>query len=678
MNREESVSAGHIPEIDGIRALAVGTVIVFHLWPGALPGGFTGVDMFFVVSGFVVTRSLLTRDFASFRALALDFYARRAVRILPALIVMLLATLLAAQLFVPQGWLARDPSHVGLAALFGVSNLVLVNGADGYFEPLATLNPFTHTWSLGVEEQFYLAFPLLLYWSRRGPPARMLWVIGGLSLLSLTLAAWFGATQPRLAFYSIVCRFWELGAGVLLCTAHATWRARLGASSRPFRAVFAAVSVAAIAAGLGFAAPGFFPFPLALLPVLGTAGLIATVCSCPELAIARLLRSGPATFTGRLSYSLYLWHWPVLVLFRWTVGLDSLALQLAALAVSVVLAHLSYRLVERPLRTRARHGKTARGGILRIALGSVMLAFLTGTVLLGNRQHLSLSVTRDRASWYAEPDRPLDPGPANCALRQEEASIAGGSRIGWSPENCRRAGPASKIIVLGDSHGVAYTPNLRQFAAESGARIVVYFRAHCPFLELLQTMASRPGCRSFYKTALDEVRASASAGDVIFFPGLRLHHAPAAPAAGRDPLRPAEAVPPEAIDEALALLRLLGRKGAAMLFEAPKPLFQSPAYRCADWFNRNNPVCRAGLAAGRNELLARRRSVVAAMRTLADAAPAISVWDPFADLCPEDPCRAMRGDKPLFFDGDHLSGYGNSLLYPAFRRALLSAHRSVG
>lgn len=633
--------------------------------------------MFFVVSGFVVTRSLVARDFASFWALALDFYARRAARIIPALTIMLLATVLATQLFVPRVWLAPDPSQVGLAAFFGFSNLVLMNDANSYFAPAATLNPFTHTWSLGVEEQFYLVFPLLLYWNRQsGQQIRMLWLIVGLSLLSLILSAYLGVTHPKHAFYSIFSRFWELGAGVLLCLTHARWRPRLTETRPAFRSAFVLVSVSTIIGGLVFARPDFFPFPVALLPVLGTAGLIAVVCSFPGMTVAGLLRSGPAVSTGRLSYSLYLWHWPVLVLFRWTIGLDSLVLEIAALAMAVALATMSYRLVEQPLRVSACRRATTRGGMIRIGLGSTALAYLTATILVGNHQHLSLSVTRERAAWYAEPDYPLDPALTNCSLRQQETGVAGGSRIGWSPEPCKSPAPASRIFVVGDSHGVAYTPGLRQFAAETGATVIVYFRAGCPFVDLLDTMASRRDCRSFYERVLEEVRTSASAGDVIFLPGLRLHlPAEQLGTSSRDPRR-AEHIRGEAIEEAATILRTLSHTGAPVIFEAPKPVFKSSAFRCADWFNRQNPACRAGLSVARNELLANRQPVIAATRKLASTTAGLSVWDPFDTLCPQDPCRAMRGDKPLFFDSNHLSGYGNSILYPSLRRALLSAHRS--
>lgn len=672
------MSTGYVPEIDGIRAVAVGAVIVFHLWPGILPGGFTGVDMFFVVSGFVVTRSLLARDFVSFRALALDFYARRAVRILPALTVMLLATVLVTQLLVPRGWLAPDPSRVGLAAFFGFSNLVLMNDANSYFAPAATLNPFTHTWSLGVEEQFYLVFPLLLYWSRQsGQQTRMLWLIAGLSLLSLALSAYLGATLPKHAFYSIFSRFWELGTGVLLCLTHARWHPKLMETRPALRAVFVLACVSMIAAGLVFARPDFFPFPIALLPALGTAGLIATVCSFPGLTVAALLRSGPAVSTGRLSYSLYLWHWPVLVLFRWTVGLDSLALEIAALAMAVALALMSYRLVERPLRASAWRRATTHGGMIRIGLGSTALAYLTATILVGNHQHLSLSVTRERTAWYAEPDYPLDPALTNCSLRQQETGVAGGSRIGWSGERCKGPAPVSRIFVVGDSHGVAYTPSLRQFAAETGATVIVYFRAGCPFVDLLDTMASRRDCQSYYERVLDEVSTSASASDVIFLPGLRLHlPVEQLDTGGGDPSRRAEQVRSQAIEEAGTILRTLSHTGASLVFEAPKPIFKSSPFRCADWFNRHNPACRGGLSAARSELLASRQPVIAATHKLASMTAGVSVWDPFDTLCPQDPCRAMRGDKPLFFDSNHLSGYGNSILYPSLRRALLSAHRS--
>lgn len=158
----------YYPHIDGLRALAVLAVIIYHLDPGWLPGGFTGVDVFFVISGYVVSASLAKRDNSTFARFTLHFYARRFVRILPALLACLLATSVASTLFIPKAWLSEANEWTGLAAFFGVSNIVLALNQDAYYSPRAEFNPFIHTWSLGVEEQFYLLFPLVFFCGSNG------------------------------------------------------------------------------------------------------------------------------------------------------------------------------------------------------------------------------------------------------------------------------------------------------------------------------------------------------------------------------------------------------------------------------------------------------------------------------------------------------------------------------
>ncbi len=208
----------HNAAIDGLRALAVLAVVVFHTNATWLPGGFTGVDLFFVVSGFVISQSLASRAQASLGAMLLDFYRRRVLRLLPALLVMLMATFVLSALFIPRAWRNEQFDQTGWAALVGFSNIVLAGQQDDYFSPGAELNPFLHTWTLGVEEQFYLVFPLLFFvWLRgreRWPGAR--WLLPALTMLSLAWAGWQARSAPASAFYLLPARFWELAAGALL------------------------------------------------------------------------------------------------------------------------------------------------------------------------------------------------------------------------------------------------------------------------------------------------------------------------------------------------------------------------------------------------------------------------------------------------------------------------------
>lgn len=653
---------GYIPAIDGLRAVAVTSVILFHLWPGSLPGGFTGVDIFFVISGYVVTGSLVGRDFASLGQLTAYFYARRLMRIMPALLAMLLATLLAAQLFIPDAWLSNSLTQVGRFAFFGLSNVVLATDTDSYFGPQAAYNPFTHSWSLGVEEQFYLFFPFILWWHHKlhsGPKAVRLVAI--LSAASLLLCAALSIFAPKFAFYLIFPRFWELGAGMLLCLTRERWQP--WAAGRKWLAPLGALLVVA-----GFVIPEgpFFPFPGALLPVAGTALLLMAVLGGTA---PRLLGSRPFVAVGLLSYSLYLWHWPVFVLFRWTTGLHTPKLQLAALAIALALAIFSYFLVEKPLRSGFK--AWPRGRVVTAAIAGVLVAALAGQGLIAAHDRITLSVTRDRFAWYAEPNRPLPVELTGCGPNFSDERIAGGKVIVWTPRCAQPEG--FTLFVPADSHGLAYTPALQRLAAEAGVTVRLYFRAGCPYFKLIESHASRPRCAGWYSGVEQDIAARSGAGDVVFLPGLRVTRLANQFDNDRDLLRPHDdTVSEESFAEARGIAARLAAKGARLVLEAPKPVFPSPTFRCADWFNQHNPICH-GLTIPRQQMLERRRHVMRAMSALVASEKPMVLWDPLPILCPGETCEALPGGQPLFFDGDHPSGLGNDRIYADLKRTILGA-----
>lgn len=656
---------GYIPAIDGLRAVAVVSVVLFHLWPRLIPGGFTGVDIFFVISGFVVTGSVLGRKFDSLGQLAAWFYARRLMRIMPALIAMLLVSIVAAQLFIPEAWLSNSLAQVGRSAFFGLSNVLLATDTESYFGPQAAYNPFTHTWSLGVEEQFYLLFPFLLYWHQRlhAGPRALRW-IAILTFLSLVICAVLSFVAPKFAFYLICARFWELGVGMLLCLTRNRW---LGWAER--QKWLAPVSALLIAGGFATSEGPFFPFPFALLPVLGTAGLIAAICAG---SASRILGSRPFVAVGLLSYSLYLWHWPVFVLFRWTAGLHTPKLQFAALAIAVALAILSYFLVERPLRSSPWIAARPRGRVIGGMLTATLAAAIGGHLLFAAHDRLTLSVTADRQAWYADPSRPLDPARSHCRLTAATEAIGSGSVDIWTPSGCTIAPAGFAIFVPADSHGLAFTPALRQLAADLGAPVRLYRKPGCPYLKLIESHASRPRCATFYDSVLADIRMRSKPNDVVFLPGLRLTRITNQFEGDRDTMGPHEdIVTAPTLEEARQLIANLASRGAHVVLEAPKPIFPSPAFRCADWFNRTNPVCQ-GLSIPREQMLERRRKVIRAMSALAADQPSVTLWDPLPALCPGQVCEALPGGRPLFFDGDHLSGLGNDRLYPSLRQTLLA------
>ncbi|WP_293987435.1 acyltransferase family protein [Sphingomonas sp.] len=665
---------GYIPAIDGLRAVAVLSVIAYHLRPGLLPGGFTGVDIFFAISGFVVTGSMIGQRFATLPAMLSHFYARRLVRIMPALLAMLLVTILANQMLIPEAWLSRAVPQTARFAFFGLSNIILATDTDGYFGVQAGFNPFTHTWSLGVEEQFYLFFPLLLFWHQKLDSARLdagraVRLIGWVGVASFALCGVLTWIEQKYAFYLIVGRFWELGLGMILCLTVPCWRPALA----QWRWL-AWAGLATVAIALAIPDGGNFPFPLALVPVLGTVALTAGVVASPGTPIARLLASHAPVAIGRLSYSLYLWHWPVFTLFRWTVGLDSGVYQLAALALAFVLATLSYFLVERPFRRRAKaSARPSKRVVARMTAGTLVCAAL-GFVMLLEAQALSISVTRDHATWYADADRPLNPRLTHCTIEAARGSSGGGDVERWTPSGCQAP---FRVFAIGDSHNTAYLPNYRQLAAELGVPVASYFHPGCPFLRLIQPMDVNHRCAAFYRAFYDNLRAQGRPGDVVFLPGLRLTRLVnqfGHDAAHDTPVD--NSLPPAAVAEAQATLARLQAAGFRVVIEAPKPLFPAPPFRCVDWYDRANPICAGGFTIPRDRVLTMRRHVMATMTDLARQYLALRVWDPLPVLCPADPCRAFDPvGRPLFFDGDHLSGHGNDLAYPAMRDAILAARR---
>jgi peptidoglycan/LPS O-acetylase OafA/YrhL len=676
------VNAGPAPRyfgfVDGLRAIAISAVLAYHLDPRWMPGGFAGVDMFFVISGFVVSASVAGFETGSARAFAARFYARRVRRILPALLFCLLCTAVLCVLFVPPAWLNEGSARTGLFAMFGLANFELARSGNDYFSPRVDFNPYTHTWSLGVEEQFYLLFPLLFLIWLRGARRVSAAILAAAGLASLALAAWWHGQDDQLrAFYLLPSRFWQLAAGVLLYQAFAKgWTARM---PRAPRSVLLGAS--ALLLGVAFAATreAHAPWPDGLASVLGTTGLIAALLAAPDANPAiRLLSSKPLRYLGLLSYSLYLWHWPVIVLMRWTTGIDAPWQKLVALAIAFAMAAFSYHGVETPLR----RGRWIAGGKPAFVIGGgvacVLLSVLAVRVVQAQDERFSLStVTRHRAEWYPEAARivPLRPG---CEVAMRSDALGDGGIWTLDRERCGPDPSSPRLFVAGDSHATAYIALLRQYAMDTGVEIRMYQVPGCRFFGLETAREFEdPHCLPATDAAMADIGRRARPGDVLFLPSLRLgrysdqwvafdrHEVEArnASAAARDARRDGRVV-------AGGKLLPLARRGVRVVFEAPPPLFPAPAYRCSDAFNRGNPVCAGGLRMPRAELEAYRAPVLRTMHALVAGLPHATVWDPLPPLCPGATCDALEGGKPLFFDGDHLSAHGSLRLLPGFSRHL--------
>jgi peptidoglycan/LPS O-acetylase OafA/YrhL len=676
----------YFPHIDGLRAIAVLSVLVYHLHAAWLPGGFVGVDVFFVISGFIVSASVSNLDRCGPLRFMLLFYARRLQRIGPALMVCLLVTSVATALVIPPSWLSGAIPKTGLYAFFGMSNVILARFYNDYFAPLAEFNPYTHTWSLGVEEQFYLVFPLLFFaWTFGGRWRRLtLGLFGAALIASLGHAAWLGHSDKVHAFYMITSRFWQLAAGVMLFQAMrlAGRRFEVGVQPSPaWHTAGAAVSLALIGYSLATAQPDRFPYPGAIPAVLGAMGLLFFLHGKDEAdPLMRVIAAPAALFIGRISYSLYLWHWPVFVLFRWTVGLDRPGDRISAVAIAVALAIASYFLVEQPVRRSGRLRRLPRPALVAAGFACIGLCAWSATRIDRARPWISLStVVRNAADWYPE-GVDTDPAYPGCAIGIDRAPVGAGWAATYARRGCATKPTAPRLFAMGDSHTLAYVPLYKQYALETGAAVTLYQIGDCPFLSMLPGREQSDRCRANARTAIDDMLTRIAPGDVVFLSSLRMPRFvdqyivfPDEQATAQIFAASAVAAREQSIVDGEAALRGLNDKGAAIVVEAPEPIFRSPAYRCAEPYNRSIPICRPGSSMDRAELEALRRPILDALSRMAAAVPGAYVWDPFPILCPPGPaCSQYAQGHPLFFDSDHLSGYANRLLAPSFRAFVAS------
>ncbi|MCX6937527.1 MAG: acyltransferase family protein [Verrucomicrobia bacterium] len=658
--------SNYISGIDGIRALAVLAVVIYHMSKHFLPGGFSGVDVFFVVSGFVVAGSLMRHSGADFGRFTVEFYARRMLRILPALLFCLVVCSLVAALFIPgsRGFLGRHIPMTGLYAVFGWSNHFLVGKTGDYFSPIMDFNPFMHTWSLGVEEQFYLVFPPLFYlWLRfsnaRLKASRILsFSLASLFCLSIIYSIKQTASDPLRAYFLLPSRFWELAAGAMLF--QSLQRRTLSLSAGRQSGIMWC-GLALIIVGFFFSDERRFPFPYALLAVSGSLLLILGLVSARDRSavrvpvITRLLAHPALVYFGVRSYSIYLWHWPVFVFLRWTTGFDQAWQLLLGLALTLCLAELSFRFIEQPIRRHKGIGKLPKGRVVLAGGVALALASLAILMVVKNNRQLSLSVVdRNFNDWY-------------------------GTGSGLEVSQRTELGRGRKIFVLGDSHAGAYEKMLHKLASEQSAEVTVLTKGGQSYANLLRPSDSyRASGVINIEGHLKKVVELARSGDIVFLASLRVNRL-----CDQWEIFPMERVREEqyspaaiedralALNEARGLISILQKLNVTIIIDAPKPVIRSIPYRCSDWFNRNNPIGREGFEIDRDILLEHRSPTMKSLDVLKTEFPGVIVWDPFPVLCPGPTFSAFDGDKPLLFDGDHLSGHGNRMLYPSFEALVL-------
>ena len=364
-----SIKSHYRPEIDGLRAFAVTTVIVNHFNKEILPGGYLGVDMFFVISGFVITSSLYQRPSKNFKDFISGFYERRIKRLVPALSIFVLIMSIVICLFNPSPSFSLK---TGLTSLFGFSNLFLLKESTDYFAQSTELNVFIHTWSLGVEEQFYILFPFLVWFSGYGRQKKngirnLFLIVAILTIASLIGFVYFYFNNPTAGYFLMPTRFWEMAAGCLLFLGF-----QKRASVEQFFEKASPLVVLILIIGVMY-----LPMSLAAISTIAIVILSSVLISSLKKGklLFKIFTNSKIVYLGLISYSLYLWHWGVLSISRWTIEIHwwSVPFQVALM---LALAVTSYKWIETPLRKGnwfSRRWKTyiVGGGVLIILSGFI-------------------------------------------------------------------------------------------------------------------------------------------------------------------------------------------------------------------------------------------------------------------------------------------------------------------
>jgi peptidoglycan/LPS O-acetylase OafA/YrhL len=489
------------PDIDGLRALSVIAVVFFHFSVPGFRGGFVGVDVFFVISGYLITQLLLLRRERPFPQWLGEFYLRRARRILPALLlVLIVSAVVATWLFAPPNFRFFGKSLALSVAMLG--NYSAQQTID-YFDASWRAAPLTHLWSIAVEEQFYLIYPLLLFAVLRFVPRRAqsaLLVLGVVA--SFALCAWASSTHPRANYYLPITRAWELGLGALLGLRALGWSPqRQGASVDPLhrssvRETLAVAGLAAIVVSvLYFDETTPFPGWYALLPCLGAAVLVATG-DAGGSPIHRILSMRPLVFIGLISYALYLWHVPIEVFRDYYMLTPPGALEIVGLlAALTAIAVASWKWFEVPLR-KARLLSSNRTFLLATSATAAALVAFGWAAWLSNGLPQRLSPGEQRILQVMS-DRPFSLDP-DClqAVRDHFAS--------GQPCRFGTANPADNIVMLwGDSHAISLLPAVQAIGARHGAQVQFAAMSSCePLMDAQPRDESARQCRNFNETVL--------------------------------------------------------------------------------------------------------------------------------------------------------------------------------
>jgi peptidoglycan/LPS O-acetylase OafA/YrhL len=646
-------------DVDGLRAVAVLLVVAFHAFPRKIPGGFTGVDIFFVISGFLIT-SLIVRSKEKGDFSFADFYARRIKRIFPALIVVLLASLAVGWIVMFPGEYRDLGKHNAAGAGF-VANFSFLQEA-GYFDVTADHKPLLHLWSLGIEEQFYIIWPVLivLAWRWRYGP---LLVAGLICLGSFLWNIGLTPINPSQAFYLPFTRFWELMVGCLLALATTQPQfaelspRRLVALYERHHAIIhevagwlgialIAVATALLSADRGF--PGWW----ALLPTLGAALLIF---AGPQCRFNRLVLSHQAMiYIGLISYPLYLWHWPILSYARLLHFKEPTDLmKVGCIAAAFILAHLTYRYVERPIRFGAPSPrKPVLTAAAMAAVGCIGLLIFAGNGIPSRFPKELQAIVAEARNNPSE-----DFHQYRCLYQGEGAPAFDSSCDGSNQPGARR------VVLWGDSHAAHLGPAFETLRRKENFKFAQYASAACPPIQGFTSRFQKP-CPQLNDYVLRKI-AELKPDTVIM--------------AGRWEIYDSEKFghfEPQALRATIARLKALGVKHIVVLGQFPTWQAKVPQLRA-----RNYRYAALGLGARESTDVERDKTFLKASVFPADeklrqtvAGTGAEFVSPLRTLCNGEGCLLVVPDTnglPIYWDDNHFTRSG-AIYFLEHNRAAIS------
>jgi peptidoglycan/LPS O-acetylase OafA/YrhL len=654
------VQAKYRPDIDGLRAIAIVSVIFYHAGFPGFSGGFVGVDVFFVISGFLITSLLFNEAVTTGRVSLSAFYARRVRRLMPAGLVVVAATLLIGGLLMPPGSdeqraLARSAKAV---AYFG-SNFHFFSHTGGYFDAPSFSMPLLHTWSLAIEEQYYLVWPLLMllfFRFSKEPHAegvmrsRVMRALGVMLILSLALCIGKTPEHQSFAFYLLPARIWEFAIGGLVGLAGTAFYSRLrrwGEGLAVVGLVLVVYSVVALNHSTVF--PGW----AAMLPVFGSAALIVGMTANERGVVRRLLSLKPMIFIGLLSYSWYLWHWPLLSIYRiYNLGAQDIVANAVLVMIALGLAGLTYILIERPIRVRRPWGFKSIRSTLFIGGGISLATLLMGFGLQAWNNH-QRSFDAYQSIERARTDFP--PYQKDCALPSDQL-------VGGLPREKCIHGPdrkQPKVLLWGDSHADHMMPTVME--AFSDVAVYQLTMAGCiPVIgyESRGMPGTTKSCPNFNERVLKEIidlRKIGLKGVVISarWENYLWHQSISAAdqTTGMMPIDPQKVSLERSSMQANldAQLRTLAKIGVRVAVLAPTPSLVYSAPQCIG-LGRG---VRCNVPRALNEALL--ADTTAALEEVVSRHPNARLVRLIDFFCDSQTCYAERDGKVLYFDDDHIT-----------------------